>query len=169
MIPTARPGFILAERGAGLNRVRRLFKVEANAVKFAGPDGDVWFPLSSGGWTQDRDLSVRSGGTRVRGEEGMRNPCGKMRKIEDPYAIYQSSDGWEWRVLKKNQAPDKEAKNPYASWYCAVKSPYTFGSYEYGDVCVRDIIRGGGVDVTEEVRVAESLAGQVEGAGRRGT
>jgi len=91
----------------------------------------------------------------------VKNPCGKLRKIDNPYAVFQSEDGWEWRVLKKNQSPDKEAKNIlYASWFCAVRSPHTFGQYETGDVYVRDIINGGGVDVTAEVRVAESLAGE---------
>lgn len=90
----------------------------------------------------------------------MRNPCGKLRPIEKPYAVFRSEDGWEWRVLKKNQAPDKEAKNPYASLFCAVKSPHTFGRYEMGNIYVSDIVRGGGVDVTEEVRMAESLMGR---------
>jgi len=91
----------------------------------------------------------------------MRNKCGKLRKVGDPYAVFRSEDGWEWRVLKKNQAPDVERGNLcYASWLCAVKSPYTFGLYETGDVYVRDIINGGGVDVTVEERVAESLAGK---------
>lgn len=90
----------------------------------------------------------------------MKNPCGKERPVENPYAIYRSADGWEWRVLKKNEPPDKEAKNPYSSWFCAVKSPFTHGGYDYGDVYVSSIKEGGGVDVTQEARVAATLAGE---------
>ena len=70
----------------------------------------------------------------------MKNECGKRRDVNDPYEVWKSPDGtWEWRVLKKNQSPDKEVGNPYASWYCAVKSPFTFGSWEYGDTYVTDV------------------------------
>jgi hypothetical protein len=66
------------------------------------------------------------------------NACLKERKVEDPYEIWQTPDGsWEWRVLKKWQADDV---NPYARWFCAVKSPFTYGSWEYGDIYVKDII-----------------------------
>jgi hypothetical protein len=69
-----------------------------------------------------------------------KNECGKARKVGDPYEIWVNEEaGWEWRVLKKYQSPTNEAKNPYARWFCAVKSPYTFGSYDIGDVYVRDI------------------------------
>ena len=44
-----------------------------------------------------------------------RNECGKMR--------------------------DKE--NPYARWVCAVSSPYTWGSFELGDVYVSEIKENG--------------------------
>ena len=62
--------------------------------------------------------------------------CLKERKKEDPYEIWQNASGWEWRVLKKWQADDNK---PYARWFCAVKSPFTFGCYEYGDVYVNEI------------------------------
>lgn len=67
------------------------------------------------------------------------NSAAKMRKVEDPYEVWQSQDGWEWRVLKKYQSPEKEASNPFARWMCAVKSPFTFGSWEYGDTYVKDV------------------------------
>jgi len=66
----------------------------------------------------------------------MKNLCLKERKIEDPYEIWRNSSGWEWRVLKKWQADDNK---PYARWFCAVKSPFTFGSYDLGDVYVSEI------------------------------
>lgn len=72
----------------------------------------------------------------------MSNPCGKMVNVDKPYEIWQSHDGsLELRVLKKYQTPEKEAQNPNARWFCAVKSPYTFGAWEYGDTYVEDIKR----------------------------
>lgn len=70
----------------------------------------------------------------------MKNECGKTRKVNEPYEVWRNDrTGWEWRVLKKWQAPDKEADNPYARWFCAVKSPATHGSYDLGDVYVTEI------------------------------
>jgi hypothetical protein len=62
------------------------------------------------------------------------NPFAKARQKEKPYAIFKSPSGeWEWRVLKTYKRPDTEAKDPFARWFCAVKSPHTYGSYELGD------------------------------------
>jgi len=70
----------------------------------------------------------------------MKNECGKTRKIDNPYEIWQSPDkSWTWKVLKKYQAPDTEAKNIFARWFCAVNSPFMYGGWEYGDVYVKDI------------------------------
>jgi len=69
----------------------------------------------------------------------MPNLCGKMRKVNDPYEVWKNNNGWEWRVLKKYQIPEKEASNPYARWFCAVKSPLTQGTYDMGDTYVRDV------------------------------
>ena len=70
-----------------------------------------------------------------------KNPCAKTRDVDDPYEVWTSFDGtWEWRVLKKWQIPEKEKENPYARWFCAVKSPMTYGSWEYGDTYVKDVI-----------------------------
>lgn len=69
-----------------------------------------------------------------------KNLCNKTRPVENPYEIWKNEIGsWEWRVLKKYQKPEKEKENPYARWFCAVKSPYTYESWEYGDVYVNDI------------------------------
>jgi len=70
----------------------------------------------------------------------IKNECGKTRKVDNPYEIWTSGD-WEWRVLKKYQSPEKEKTNPYARWFCAVKSPFTYDGYDYGDVYVKDIVR----------------------------
>jgi len=68
-----------------------------------------------------------------------KNECGKIRPRENPYEVWQSYDGsWEWRVLKKYQNPEKEAKNTYAVWFCDVVTPIVpYG--EMGDVYVADI------------------------------
>lgn len=64
-----------------------------------------------------------------------------MRKVNQPYEVYVNSFGWEWRVLKKYQSPDREVANPYARWFCAVKSPATFSGYDLGDAYVVEIRR----------------------------
>ena len=74
-----------------------------------------------------------------------KNECGKTRKVDDPYEIWVGVgqfEGWEWRVLKKYQSPEKEKDNPYARWFCAVKSPMTYGSWDYGDTYVKDVTMG---------------------------
>tara|TARA_R100001244_G_scaffold41305_1_gene37085 strand:- start:70 stop:303 length:234 start_codon:yes stop_codon:yes gene_type:complete len=72
-----------------------------------------------------------------------KNECGKTRKTDDPYEIYQGMNGFEWRVLKKYQNSENEAKNPYARWFCAVKSNFTYGEFELGDVYVSEIKMNG--------------------------
>lgn len=69
----------------------------------------------------------------------MKNKCLKSRPLDNPYAIYISNllPDWEWRVLKKWQVDDNK---PYARWFCAVKSPMTYGEWEYGDVYVSEIL-----------------------------
>ena len=68
-----------------------------------------------------------------------KNTQGKRRKADDPYEVWRSLDGtWEWKVLKKYQLPENEAKNPYARWHCLVTSPY-MPHGELGDTYVRDI------------------------------
>lgn len=66
----------------------------------------------------------------------MKNTMGKMRTKEHPYEIWEAP-GWTWLVLKKWQANDNK---PFARWFCAVQSPYTYGSYELGDCYVKDIV-----------------------------
>ena len=69
-----------------------------------------------------------------------KNLCGKTRPLDNPYEVWRNNSGWEWRILKRYQSPENEAKNPYARVMCAVKSPFTYGSFEYGDTYIRDII-----------------------------
>ena len=69
----------------------------------------------------------------------MKNLCRKSRPVDDPYEVWQNGHGWTWHVLKKYQNPDNEAKNQYARWFVAAKSPLTYGSWEYGDTYVSEI------------------------------
>ena len=78
-----------------------------------------------------------------------KNPCGKMRPVDNPYEIWSNKDKatnsnlWEWHVLKKYKQPSSEAKDPYARWFCAVYSPITreqmSQGYELGDVYVTEV------------------------------
>ena len=69
--------------------------------------------------------------------EQTKNKCNKERGVDKPYEIWATPDGsWEWKVLKKWQADDNKDK---ARWFCAVKSPYTYDSYDLGDVYVAEI------------------------------
>ena len=63
----------------------------------------------------------------------------KTAKVDSPYATFVKDD-FEWRVLKVN-APKKGWDSPYATWYVAAKSPATFGSWEYGDTYIADILK----------------------------
>lgn len=82
-----------------------------------------------------------------------------LRKTADkdtPHAIFRSPDGtWEWRVLKTYKAAKNEKNDPYARWFVAVKSPYTFGSFELGDTYAGEVrTHGSLVEATEEWREA---------------
>ena len=83
-----------------------------------------------------------------------KNKCGKMRDKSNPYEIWilETTGGpWEWFVLKKYQTPRNEVRNPYARWMCAVRSPHTFGSFDFGDTYISDI-KGCGARKVEDVK-----------------
>jgi len=63
----------------------------------------------------------------------------KETTVDKPHEVWVNDSGWEWRVLKKWQKDDNK---PYARWMCAVKSPYTYGGWDYGDVYVSEIKAG---------------------------
>lgn len=65
----------------------------------------------------------------------MKNECAKTRPVTNPYEVWQAGD-WEWRILKKYQVDDNK---PYARAFCAVKSPFTYGEFELGDVYISEI------------------------------
>ena len=68
-----------------------------------------------------------------------KNPCAKTVKPENAYETWETG-GWTWKVCKKYQAPEAEAKNPYARWFCFVTSPFC-PEGEYGDTYVNEITR----------------------------
>lgn len=65
-----------------------------------------------------------------------KNLMGKTRPVNDPYRVFRAGD-WEWRVLKAYSADESK---PFARWFCAVKSPMTFGSYDLGDVYISEVL-----------------------------
>lgn len=96
-----------------------------------------------------------------------KNPCAKARKEAQPYEVWVSKDGtWKWRVLKKYQSPEAEAKNQFARWYCAVTSPFTQGGSDLGDVYAKDVksravlVEVDGKPVSPEVRAAIAIMGE---------
>jgi len=72
-----------------------------------------------------------------------KNPLGKSRDLENPYATFTMSHhdlgNVEIRVLKTYKLPKNEGK--YASWFTAGKSDATFGSWDYGDMYKSEITR----------------------------
>ena len=67
-----------------------------------------------------------------------KNPFGKSRPVDNPYEVWENPQGWTWHVLKKYQLERNEGQ--YARWFCAVKSPMTYGEWEYGDVYKSEIM-----------------------------
>lgn len=75
----------------------------------------------------------------------MPNNFAKTRDVENPYATYRVENPdngmyFEWRVLKAWQTRASEKKKPFGRWFCAVKSPMTYGSWEMGDVYANEIL-----------------------------
>jgi len=72
-----------------------------------------------------------------------KNECAKTRPVDEPYEVWTGPMNFEWRVLKKYQKPELELKNPNARWFCAVRSDFTHGEFELGDVYVSEIKHNG--------------------------
>ena len=78
--------------------------------------------------------------TKEKEKKMSKNLKGKTRKVDNPYEIYVNERaGWEWRILKHYQSPDKEKSNPYARVFVAAKSPMTYGSFEMGDEYLKNV------------------------------
>ncbi len=66
----------------------------------------------------------------------VKNLLGKSRNVQTPYAIWEGYGPFgetEVRLLKTYQIPSNEAKNQYARWFVATKTPMTYGSFDMGD------------------------------------
>lgn len=70
----------------------------------------------------------------------LKNSWGKTRPIDNPYLTIIAGE-WEFRILKAYQTYANEHDNEHARWFCAVKSPYTYGTFEMGDTYVHDVAR----------------------------
>ena len=74
-----------------------------------------------------------------------RSLFGKSRSKDKPYAIYRGRGPFgntEVLVLKTYQSVEAEKKNPYARWFVAVKSDFTYGSHDMGDNYIQEAIYG---------------------------
>jgi hypothetical protein len=87
-----------------------------------------------------------------------KNPFGKGRKQDAPYAIYANPMGWEWRVLKTYKQPANEAADRYARWFVAAKSDHTWGDFELGDTYRQDVVSFGRL-VAAEPEWLEAMQG----------
>ena len=67
-----------------------------------------------------------------------KNPLGKSRDVETPYATFIKGD-FEIRILKTYKLAKNEARDPYARWYTVAKSPMTYGSWEFGDIYRKEV------------------------------
>jgi hypothetical protein len=66
------------------------------------------------------------------------NRKAKTRPVDNPYEEFVQGT-WTWRVLKHYQTKTNELNNKFARVFCAVKSPYTYDDWEYGDTYTKDI------------------------------
>ena len=74
-----------------------------------------------------------------------KNPFGKSRSTEQPYAIYAGygpCGNTECRVLKTYQTVDNEKANRYSRWFVAVSSDHTWGGFDMGDSYIKDATYG---------------------------
>ena len=72
-------------------------------------------------------------------KQKFKNSWAKTRRQDDPYMIVCNGN-WEWRILKAYKSRQSETIDPYSRWFMAVKSPFTYGSYELGDGYVAELI-----------------------------
>tara|TARA_B110000977_G_C10951619_1_gene444899 strand:- start:231 stop:539 length:309 start_codon:yes stop_codon:yes gene_type:complete len=72
-----------------------------------------------------------------------KNPFGKSRPTNLPYAIYTARGGFDmtWHVLKSYQMVHREGAN--SRWFVAAKSDATYGSFELGDTYAIEVKRHG--------------------------
>lgn len=85
-----------------------------------------------------------------------------LRKTTDKISPHATLvlGSWKWLVLKVNQ-PSRNPfnKKEYATWFVAVKSPNTFGSYEMGDNWSEEILSAGAELVHQSKEFEEYING----------
>ena len=86
----------------------------------------------------------------------MKNPFGKTRSEDKPYAIYANGRGWFWKILKTYKRPDNEKKDPNARWFVSATSPLMQGGgYEMGDTYAKEILTYGSlIEASDEWKEA---------------
>lgn len=68
----------------------------------------------------------------------------KTAALEAPHATFKGMGAFgptEYRILKTYKTPKSEAKDPYARWMVAVKTPATYDTFDIGDTYVADLVR----------------------------
>jgi hypothetical protein len=80
-------------------------------------------------------------------KQRVKNVAGKERRIGNAYAHWRTevksgemAGEWEWWLLKSWQAVNDRGKNPYARWFMAVMSPFTYGTTDMGDSYLGDVL-----------------------------
>ena len=71
-----------------------------------------------------------------------KNTQGKTRDINKPYQVYLLGGWGETRILKHWSSTEGENKNPRSRVFCAVKTAFTHGGYDLGDVYVNEATKG---------------------------
>ena len=82
-----------------------------------------------------------------------KNPLGKSREVENPYAIFSvpfENGEWEVRILKTYRLAANEIDDPFARWFTFARSPMTFGSWEGGDQYRKEILENFSLKFTSE-------------------
>ena len=64
----------------------------------------------------------------------MKNLMNKTRTAENPYATFQNGSLVSHVIRAYSTKQDK-----FSRWYTVAKSDMTFGSYEYGDMYIKEI------------------------------
>ena len=88
-----------------------------------------------------------------------KNPFGKSRPADKPYAIYRAGD-MTWHVCKTYKTPANERGDMYARWFVWAKSPMTYGSFEGCDTYASEV-RNYGLLVAAEPEWREQYAAGV--------
>ena len=68
----------------------------------------------------------------------MKNLMNKTRTAENPYATFHGNNNFVSHVIRAYSIKTPE-ENPHVAWFTIAKSDDSFGSYEYGDVYIKEL------------------------------